>query len=341
MKTQSKVMQMSEKKEIINVKNLKKWFQMKGQMFSNKKSFLKAVDDVSFSLNAGETLGIVGESGCGKTTVGRTLMRIYQPTCGEFWYDEKLAGQPVDIFKLKDRQMQKIRSHIQMVFQDPYASLNPRMTVQDIISEGLRVNKLTSSKKETNEKIADIMEKVGLRPEYMKRYPHEFSGGQRQRIGIARVMIMKPKVVICDEPVSALDVSVQAQIINLLEDLKHEFDLTYLFIAHDLSVVKHISDKIAVMYLGKIVESAYTDTLFENSLHPYTQGLLHAIPIPNPHTRRMGKRILITGDIPSPVDPPEGCRFAKRCPKAFDRCFKETPILKEKEKNHNVACFLY
>jgi len=326
---------------ILRVEGLKKWFPVKSLPFSRKKSVLKAVDDVSFNLNTGETLGIVGESGCGKTTVGRTLMRIYQPTSGKCWcHLGDSEGAMEDIFSYRNAQMRRIRHQIQMIFQDPYASLNPRMTVQDIISEGLKANKLVSDGQERIRAVADIMEKVGLRPEYMKRYPHEFSGGQRQRIGIARVIVMRPKIVICDEPVSALDVSVQAQIINLLEDLRTAFGLTYLFIAHDLSVVKHISDRIAVMYLGKIVEETDTDRLFKNPLHPYTQGLLQAIPVPDPHQRKSGNRILISGDIPSPIDPPEGCRFVKRCSKAMDRCRKETPELREVQLGHEVACFL-
>jgi len=327
---------------ILRVESLKKYFPVKSLLFSRKKSFLKAVDDVSFSVTAGETLGIVGESGCGKTTVGRTLMRIYEPTSGRCWCRFDGNEEKMDnIFGYGNAQMRKIRHQIQMIFQDPYASLNPRMTIQDIISEGLKANKLVHDGQEMIQTVADIMEKVGLRPEYMKRYPHEFSGGQRQRIGIARVIVMRPKIVICDEPVSALDVSVQAQIINLLEDLRAEFGLTYLFIAHDLSVVKHISDRIAVMYLGKIVEKTDTDRLFISPMHPYTQGLLQAIPVPDPHQRRSGRRLLIAGDIPSPIDPPEGCRFVKRCSKAMDRCHKETPELLEVQPGHEVACFLY
>ncbi len=328
--------------EILRVENLKKYFPVKSLPFSRKKSYLKAVDDVSFTLHTRETLGIVGESGCGKTTVGRTIMRIYESTSGKcLWRVGDSPNAMEDIFSYKNAQMRKIRHQIQMIFQDPYASLNPRMTVQDIIAEGLKANRLVSDGKEMIHTVADIMEKVGLRPEYMKRYPHEFSGGQRQRIGIARVIVMRPKIVICDEPVSALDVSVQAQIINLLEDLRSEFGLTYLFIAHDLSVVKHISDRIAVMYLGKIVEKTDTDRLFKSPLHPYTQGLLQAIPVPDPHQRKSGHRMLIAGDIPSPIDPPEGCRFVKRCSKAMDRCRVETPALLEVREGHEVACFLY
>ncbi len=325
---------------IVEIKNLKKWFPIKSGF--RKKSHLKAVDGVDLHIFKGETLGLVGESGCGKTTIGRTLIKIYQPTDGEFLYrGGGSTDDNVDIFSLSESKMRPFRKEIQMVFQDPYASLNPRMTVHDIIAEGLRVHSVGKSKEERKSMISDVLEKVGLRPEYMYRYPHEFSGGQRQRIGIARSMILNPALVICDEPVSALDVSVQAQVINLLEDLKYEFELTYLFIAHDLAVVKHICDRISVMYLGKIVETAETDELFNNALHPYTRGLLSSIPVPNPHLRKTGKREIVKGDIPSPVDPPDTCRFAKRCPKAFDRCGKESPSLKEASDGHFVSCFLY
>ncbi len=333
---------MNPPKTLCTVQNLTKWFPVKGARIFGEKPFLKAVDGVDFQVQTRETLGLVGESGCGKTTVGRTLMRIHDPTAGVFlYYPEDAQKHPVDIFSLKAQPLRKVKRQIQMVFQDPYASLNPRMTVQDIISEGIRANRMVRSKKGIIDHVADIMEKVGLRPEYMKRYPHEFSGGQRQRIGIARVMIMRPRLVICDEPVSALDVSVQAQIINLLEDLKEAFDLTYLFIAHDLSVVKHISDRIAVMYLGKIVETADTETLFSRPLHPYTVGLLSAIPVPDPRFRKKEQRALLTGDIPSPINPPDGCRFAKRCPYVMDRCNRENPSWVERESGHFVSCFLH
>ena len=325
---------------MVEIHQLKKWFPIKSGF--KKKSDLKAVDGVDLHIYRGETLGLVGESGCGKTTIGRTLIKLYQPTGGKFIYRGKgVTGGSIDIFSLNESQMRPFRKEIQMVFQDPYASLNPRITVQDILSEGLRVHSIGKGRDERKEMIAGILEKVGLRPEYMYRYPHEFSGGQRQRIGIARAIILNPELVICDEPVSALDVSVQAQVINLLEDLKHDFQLTYLFIAHDLAVVKHICDRISVMYLGKIVETAETDELFRNPLHPYTQGLLSSIPIPNPHMRKIGKRELVKGDIPSPVDPPDNCRFVKRCPKAFDRCLKEAPRLTETGSGHYVSCFLY
>jgi oligopeptide/dipeptide ABC transporter ATP-binding protein len=325
---------------MVEIRDLRKWFPVKSGF--KVKSHLKAVDGVDLEIVKGETLGLVGESGCGKTTIGRTLIKIYQPTGGEFFY--RGEGSPeggIDIFSLSESKMRPFRREIQMVFQDPYASLNPRMTVFDIIAEGLRVHSVGRSKEERKAMIAEILEKVGLRPEYMFRYPHEFSGGQRQRIGIARSIILNPSLVICDEPVSALDVSVQAQVINLLEDLKHDFGLTYLFIAHDLAVVKHICDSISVMYLGKIVETAETDSLFNDPLHPYTKGLLSSIPIPNPHLRSARKREIVKGDIPSPVDPPETCRFVKRCPRAFDRCWKESPSLKEVSEGHFVSCFLY
>jgi len=325
---------------MVEIRDLRKWFPVKSGF--KVKSHLKAVDGVDLEIVKGETLGLVGESGCGKTTIGRTLIKIYQPTGGEFLY--RGEGSPeggIDIFSLSESKMRPFRREIQMVFQDPYASLNPHMTVFDIIAEGLRVHSVGRSKEERKAMIAEILEKVGLRPEYMFRYPHEFSGGQRQRIGIARSIILNPSLVICDEPVSALDVSVQAQVINLLEDLKHDFGLTYLFIAHDLAVVKHICDRISVMYLGKIVETAETDSLFNDPLHPYTRGLLSSIPIPNPHLRSARNREIVKGDIPSPVDPPETCRFVKRCPRAFNRCWKESPSLKEVSDGHFVSCFLY
>ncbi|HNS75798.1 oligopeptide/dipeptide ABC transporter ATP-binding protein [Mesotoga prima] len=325
---------------MVEIRDLRKWFPVKSGF--KVKSHLKAVDGVDLEIVKGETLGLVGESGCGKTTIGRTLIKIYQPTGGEFFY--RGEGSPeggIDIFSLSESKMRPFRREIQMVFQDPYASLNPRLTVFDIIAEGLRVHSVGRSKEERKTMIAEILEKVGLRPEYMFRYPHEFSGGQRQRIGIARSIVLNPSLVICDEPVSALDVSVQAQVINLLEDLKHDFGLTYLFIAHDLAVVKHICDSISVMYLGKIVETAETDSLFNDPLHPYTKGLLSSIPIPNPHLRSVRNREIVKGDIPSPVDPPETCRFVKRCPRAFDRCWKESPSLKEVSEGHFVSCFLY
>ncbi|HOO32597.1 MAG TPA: ATP-binding cassette domain-containing protein [Thermotogota bacterium] len=325
---------------LCEIRDLSKWFTQSNGAFRKQVSHLKAVDGCSFSIRRGETLGLVGESGCGKTTFGRTLVRIYQPTSGEFMYYEKGEENPTDIFKLKPSRLRGFRQKIQMIYQDPYGSLNPRMNIENIITEGLKIHGIGKSRSERREIIAEVLEKVGLRPEYMRRYPHEFSGGQRQRVGIARSLVVNPEFIICDEPVSALDVSVQAQVINILEGLKEDLNLTYLFIAHDLSVVKHISDRIAVMYLGKIIEMAETEELFKNTLHPYTKGLLDSIPVPNPHMRKKGKQLL-SGDVPSPVDPPQTCRFLKRCPRAFERCTKGIPELREIEAGHFVACYLY
>ncbi len=331
---------MEQKDVLCEIKNLSKWFSKSFGLINKTVSNLKAVDDCSISINRGETLGLVGESGCGKTTFGRTLVRIYDPTDGKFFYHPQGSDEKVDIFSLKGKDLKEYRKKIQMIYQDPYGSLNPRMNIENIIMEGLKVHSIGSSKAEKREMIANMLEKVGLRPEYMRRYPHEFSGGQRQRIGIARSLVVNPDFIICDEPVSALDVSVQAQVINILEDLRNDFELTYLFIAHDLSVVKHISDRIAVMYLGKIIELTQTEELFNAPLHPYSKGLLESIPIPNPHKRKQQKE-LISGDVPSPIDPPQACRFVSRCPRAFEKCHKEIPQLKEIAPGHSVACFLY
>jgi oligopeptide/dipeptide ABC transporter ATP-binding protein len=329
------------KKDILcEINNLSKWFSKSTGTFKKKTAHLKAVDGCSLEIYRGETLGLVGESGCGKTTFGRTLVRIYKPNDGEFKYYLEGTSDSVDIFSLKGSQLKEYRKKIQMIYQDPYGSLNPRMNIENIINEGLKIHSIGSSKSDRRNIIADALGKVGLRPEYMRRYPHEFSGGQRQRVGIARSLVVNPDFIICDEPVSALDVSVQAQVINILEGLKEDTNLTYLFIAHDLSVVKHISDRIAVMYLGKIIELAETEALFKSPLHPYTKGLLDSIPVPNPHMRKKNKH-LISGDVPSPVDPPDTCRFLKRCPKAFEKCSGGIPELKEIEEGHFVSCFLY
>jgi peptide/nickel transport system ATP-binding protein/oligopeptide transport system ATP-binding protein len=331
---------MNKTDNLCEIVNVSKWFSKTSGVFNKKTSHLKAVDDCSLSIRRGETLGLVGESGCGKTTFGRTLVRIYNPTAGHFFYSSSKSALPVDIFSLKGKELKEYRKKIQMIYQDPYGSLNPRMNIENIIMEGLKVHDIGGTKAAKRDIIANVLKKVGLRPEYMRRYPHEFSGGQRQRIGIARSLVVNPDFIICDEPVSALDVSVQAQVINILEDLKTDFNLTYLFIAHDLSVVKHISDRIAVMYLGKIIELTQTDELFNNALHPYSKGLLDSIPIPNPHKRKKGRQLL-TGDVPSPIDPPPACRFVSRCPQAFDKCHLEIPKLKEINPGHEVACFLY
>jgi len=324
------VIGMAEK--LLEVNNLKKYFPVKAGIFKKTVAHVKAVDDVSFFVNEGETLGLVGESGCGKSTTGRTILRLLEATAGEVIFEGK------DVLALDKEDLRNIRRDMQIIFQDPYASLNPRMTVADIVGEPIDIHNLATNKKERNEKVKDILERVGLGSEYMRRYPHEFSGGQRQRIGVARALAVDPKLIIADEPVSALDVSIQAQVINLLQDLQKEFGLTYLFIAHDLSVVKHISDRIAVMYLGKIVEMADKGDLFNEPMHPYTQSLLSAIPEADPTKKK--DRIILEGDVPSPVDPPSGCRFHPRCPKAFDKCSVEEPVFKNYGDNHFAACHL-
>lgn len=301
-----------------------------------KKMELKAVDDVSFAIKPGETLGLVGESGCGKTTVGRTLLRLYQPTAGRIEFDGNVL---FDSEKKIDVNMHPYRKQMQMVFQDPYSSLNPRMTVEDIIGEPLDVHKLYNSKKERHEMIMDLMETVGLNADHATRYAHEFSGGQRQRIGIARALAVDPKFIVCDEPVSALDVSIQAQVVNMFEDLQKERGLSYLFIAHDLLVVQHISDRIAVMYLGHMMELADADELMDNPIHPYTQSLLSAVPIPDPETARHSKRIVLEGDVPSPLRMPSGCPFRSRCKYATEQCAAARPELTDRGNGHMVACF--
>lgn len=321
-----------QEKVLLEVNNLKKYFPVKAGVFRKTVAHVKAVDDISFYIKEGETLGLVGESGCGKSTTGATILRLEEATSG------KVQFEGVDMISLNKRQLREMRKEMQIIFQDPYASLNPRMTVADIVGEPLDIHKLTSTKKERNEKVREILDSVGLTGEHMNRYPHEFSGGQRQRIGVARALAVDPKVIIADEPVSALDVSIQAQVINLLQDLQNEFGLTYLFIAHDLSVVKHISDRVAVMYLGKIVEIADKHELYINPLHPYTISLLSAIPIPDPNNKN--ERIILEGDVPSPVNPPTGCRFHPRCPKVMDICSQEEPVFKDYGKEHFAACHL-
>lgn len=318
---------MSDNKVLLEVKNLKKYFHVSG-------GILKAVDDVSFTIKKGETLGLVGESGCGKSTTGRTIIGLYEPTAGEIIFD----GERVTHLNYEGRK--KFARRAQIIFQDPYASLNPRMTVGDIIGEGIDIHELYTGK-ERMERIYQLLEMVGLNREHANRFPHEFSGGQRQRIGIARAMAIEPDFIIADEPISALDVSIQAQIVNLLMNLQQEKGLTYLFIAHDLSMVRHISDNVAVMYLGMIVEMTSSAELYSNPLHPYTQALLSAVPIPDPNVERKRERIILEGDVPSPINPPTGCRFRTRCKYAMDICKEQTPPLKEVGSGHFVACHLF
>jgi oligopeptide transport system ATP-binding protein len=315
---------------LLRVKNLKKYFPIRGGLFSREVARVHAVDDVTFDLVRGETLGLVGESGCGKSTTGRCILRLIEPTAGEVWFDDK------NVTTLDKRSLRHLRRDMQIIFQDPYASLNPRMTVGSIIGEALVIHKLAKSKRERDERVVHLLETVGLNADHLRRYPHEFSGGQRQRIGIARALAVSPKLIVADEPVSALDVSIQAQVINLLEDLQKQFNLTYLFIAHDLSVVEHISTRVAVMYLGKIVEIAPAKELYTNPKHPYTEALLSAVPIPDPAVKR--KRILLEGDVPSPIKPPSGCRFHTRCPVRVPSCSENEQVLKEVSPGHWVAC---
>jgi oligopeptide transport system ATP-binding protein len=319
----------AENKEVLlRVKNLKKYFKVKG------KGILKAVDDVSFDIYKGETLGLVGESGCGKSTCGRTILKIYKPTAGTIEFDGK------DIENLAGKEKKEYNKRTQMIFQDPYASLNPRMLVSNIIAEGIDVHGILQGEERTK-RIDELLELVGLNKEHANRFPHEFSGGQRQRIGIARALAVNPDFIVCDEPISALDVSVQAQVVNLLQELQEKYGLTYLFIAHDLSMVRYISDRVAVMYLGALVELANSEEVYENALHPYTEALLSAIPIPDPEIQGERQRIVLQGDVPSPINPPEGCKFVKRCQKAKDICSKVRPELKELKPGHFVACHLY
>ncbi len=323
----------SQNEILIEVRNLKKYFTINHGFFAKSKKYVKAVDDVSFYIRKGETLGLVGESGCGKSTTGRTIIKLYEPTGGEIIYDG------VDISKFSEAELKPYRKRMQMIFQDPYASLNSRMTVGDIIGEALDIHGLATGE-ERNRIIFDLLDRVGLNKDHASRYPHEFSGGQRQRIGIARALAVSPDFIICDEPISALDVSIQAQVVNMLEDLQQELGLTYLFIAHDLSMVKHISDRIGVMYLGKMVELCDAKTLYENPEHPYTQSLLSAIPIPDPEVTRAKQRIILEGDVPSPLNPPSGCRFRTRCRFAMERCAKEEPVLRDVGNGHMVSCHL-
>jgi oligopeptide/dipeptide ABC transporter ATP-binding protein len=319
------------KRKLVDVLHLKKYYPIKRGILRRTVGRVKAVNDVSFHIRRGETLGLVGESGCGKTTIGRSILRLIRPSAGTVTFD----GTDVEALQKNDNA--GLRRRMQIIFQDPYGSLNPRMNVSDIIGEAPLYHKLTT-KGEADDYVVEIMRKVGLRPESRAKYPHEFSGGQRQRIGIARVLAMKPEFVVCDEPVSALDVSIQSQVLNLLADLREEFSLTYLFISHDLSVVKHISDRVAVLYLGKMVEIAPKDDFFRSPMHPYSRALISAIPVPNPDAAK--NRIILEGDVPSPINPPEGCIFSTRCPKAVERCKSEEPFLTDRS-GHQVACFLY
>ena len=322
---------MSDK--LLQVEHLKQYFPAGGMGKTRK--FVKAVDDVSFFVNKGETLGLVGESGCGKTTTGRSILRLYEPTGGKITFDGNVI---LDVENKVKVDMLPYRQKMQMVFQDPYASLDPRMTVGDIVGEAIDIHKLAANKKERHDMIISMLEKVGLNSEHANRYPHEFSGGQRQRVGIARALAVNPQFIVCDEPISALDVSIQAQVVNMFEELQEQMGLTYLFIAHDLSVVKHISDRIGVMYLGKMVELADSYELVARSLHPYTKSLISAIPIADPIKARASKRIVLQGDVPSPLNPPTGCRFRTRCPYADECCAQKEPEWREVEKGHYVAC---
>lgn len=321
---------MHHNEKLIEINNLKKHFKV------GRKQVLKAVDDISFHINKGETFGLVGESGCGKSTAGRTIIRLYDATEGEVYFDGENVHE-----KKSNKELKDFNRRMQMIFQDPYASLNPRMTVKDIIAEGINIHGLAKNDKERMNRVYELLETVGLNRDHANRYPHEFSGGQRQRIGIARALAVDPDFIIADEPISALDVSIQAQVVNLMQKLQRERGLTYMFIAHDLSMVKHISDRVGVMYLGHMAEVAASDELYDHPLHPYTQALLSAIPVPDPEVERSRERIIIEGDVPSPVAPPSGCRFRTRCPMAMDICAQVDPKWQEIRPNHWVACHLY
>lgn len=320
---------------ILRVEGLKMHFPItQGILFQKQVGAIRAVDGLTFSIKRGETLGLVGESGCGKSTTGRSILQLYRPTAGHVYFEDK------DLTALSGTEMRHQRRQMQMIFQDPYASLNPRMTVGNIVGEPLDVHNV-GDKQSRRDRVAELLQIVGLNPYFVNRYPHEFSGGQRQRIGVARSLAINPKFIVCDEPISALDVSIQAQIVNLLEDLQAKFGLTYLFIAHDLSMVRHISNRVAVMYLGKIVELTERTELYRNPLHPYTQALLSAVPIPDPRAEEKRKRIILTGDVPSPANPPSGCYFSTRCPRVMDKCRQVEPEFKSVGGDHYTACHLY
>lgn len=324
-------MQKEEKRALLEVKNLVKHFPVRSGLLQRVTAWVKAVDDVSFHVYEGETLGLVGESGCGKTTVGRTILSLLPATSGSVIFNN------TDIFSLNASQLKKLRRDMQIIFQDPYSSLDPRMPVGESIAEGLRIH-TNKTAQERYDTVVEMLSRVGLRADHARRYPHEFSGGQRQRIGIARALSLQPKFIVCDEPVSALDVSIQAQVLNILRNLQKDFGLTYLFIAHNLSVVEHFSDRVGVMYLGKMVEMASRDDLYDDPLHPYTQALMSAIPVPDPTLKR--QRVILEGDVPSPLNPPTGCRFHTRCPLAFDKCSQEEPPFKDYGQEHYAACWL-
>jgi oligopeptide/dipeptide ABC transporter ATP-binding protein len=326
-------MQTQEKFDLLVVKDLVKYFPVRSGVLQRTTAWVQAVDKVSFTVKNGETLGMVGESGCGKTTIGRSILRLIEPTSGEVTFNGE------DIIKMRPKSLKTMRRNMQIIFQDPYASLDPRMPIGESVMEGLQIHKI-GHPKERWEIAISMLKKVGLEEYHARRYPHEFSGGQRQRIGIARALALQPGFIICDEPVSALDVSIQSQVLNILKDLQQEFGLTYLFIAHNLSVVEHISNRVAVMYLGKMVELADRDMLYREPLHPYTKALMSAIPVPHPHPKIKRERIILKGDVPSPLNPPKGCRFHPRCPVAFDRCSLEEPQFKEVRPGHWVACLL-